>query len=70
MPLDSSLLSWALEQWEDPATSRLVTSLRRQACHGDANEMNIMVRPGGAQSVSVRVCVVGGGVEERHSFGW
>ena len=36
-------MEWAMHQWEEPSTGRLLASLRRQACHGDANEMNILV---------------------------
>jgi cbb3-type cytochrome oxidase cytochrome c subunit len=37
-------LEWALGCWEAPATAALLTRLGRQVCHGDANEMNVLVR--------------------------
>ena len=37
------LLDWALSSWEAPDSADLLSRLDRQVCHGDTNEMNIIV---------------------------
>lgn len=54
-----TLLEWAMQEWEEPSAGHLLASLRRQACHGDANEMNILVGGGGAGRDD-------GGTDRRH----
>jgi Ser/Thr protein kinase RdoA (MazF antagonist) len=44
-PGQLSLLGWALAQWEEGATQQLLGRLKKQVCHGDANEMNVLVDP-------------------------
>jgi hypothetical protein len=49
------LLVLLLDQWSDPRTAELLGGLRRQPCHGDANEMNVLVGGRGEiTSTSVR----------------
>ncbi|GAX83186.1 hypothetical protein CEUSTIGMA_g10612.t1 [Chlamydomonas eustigma] len=42
-PWQKSLISWAVQLWEQAVHVQHRAGLRRQVCHGDANEMNLLI---------------------------